>query len=215
MNQNKVLNVRNVVLIGMFGALAAVLEGFQISVPFAPPFYKLDFAETPILIGAFALGPVPAVLMELVKNILKIITQGTTTMYVGDLGNFIGGCAFVLPASILYQKNKTRKTAIRGLGLSILCAVVAAVFVNCFLTIPTYARLMFVDVESIISMGTAINPAIKDIYTFALFAIIPFNLLKCGLNAFITALVYKRVSVILHSGASVSGASTSTRTAVK
>ena len=52
MQQNKVLNVRNVVLIGMFGALAAVLETFQIPVPFAPPFYKLDFAETPILIGA-------------------------------------------------------------------------------------------------------------------------------------------------------------------
>ena len=70
---------------------------------------------------------------------------------------------------------------------------------------------MFGDVESIISMGTAINPAIKDIYTFALFAIIPFNLLKCGLNAFITALVYKRVSVILHSGASVPGARTVTK----
>lgn len=62
------LNVKNVVLIGMFGALAAVLEAFQLAVPFAPPFYKLDFAETPILIGAFALGPVPAVLMELVKT---------------------------------------------------------------------------------------------------------------------------------------------------
>ena len=68
MNQKKRLSVKTVVLIGMFGALAAVLETFQIPVPFAPPFYKLDFAETPIMIGAFALGPVPAILMELVKN---------------------------------------------------------------------------------------------------------------------------------------------------
>ena len=89
MNQKKRLSVKTVVLIGMFGALAAVLETFQIPVPFAPPFYKLDFAETPIMIGAFALGPVPAILMELVKNLLKILINGTTTMYVGDLGNFI------------------------------------------------------------------------------------------------------------------------------
>ena len=97
MNQKKRLSVKTVVLIGMFGALAAVLETFQIPVPFAPPFYKLDFAETPIMIGAFALGPVPAILMELVKNLLKILINGTTTMYVGDLGNFIGGLCFQPP----------------------------------------------------------------------------------------------------------------------
>ena len=50
MNQNKVLSVRNLVLIAMFSALAAVLETIQVAVPFAPPFYKLDFAELPVLI---------------------------------------------------------------------------------------------------------------------------------------------------------------------
>ena len=48
MNQNKVLSVRNIVLIAMFSALAAVLETIQVAVPFAPPFYKLDFAELPV-----------------------------------------------------------------------------------------------------------------------------------------------------------------------
>ena len=60
MNQKRMFNVRNVVLIGMFSALAAVLETLQIPVPFAPPFYKLDFAELPVLVGGFAMGPVPA-----------------------------------------------------------------------------------------------------------------------------------------------------------
>ena len=176
MNQKKRLSVKTVVLIGMFGALAAVLETFQIPVPFAPPFYKLDFAETPIMIGAFALGPVPAILMELVKNLLKILINGTTTMYVGDLGNFIGGCAFVLPASILYQKHRTRKMAMAGLGLSVFTGVLTAIVVNCFLTLPLYANLMFGGIENIISMGTAINPAITNLPTFAVFAIVPFNL---------------------------------------
>ena len=50
------------------------------------------------------------------------------------------------------------------------------------------------------AMGTKINPAITNLYTFALFAIIPFNIVKCGLNAIVTALVYKHVSAIIHSG---------------
>ena len=56
MNQNKVLSVRNLVLIAMFSALAAVLETIQVAVPFAPPFYKLDFAELPVLIGGYPSG---------------------------------------------------------------------------------------------------------------------------------------------------------------
>lgn len=198
MKQNKVLNVRNVVLIGMFGALAAVLESFQFPVPFAPPFYKLDFAETPILIGAFALGPVPAIFMELVKTLLHVLIKGTTTMYVGDLANFVGSLFYILPAALLYQRKKNRKTAMLGLSISVVSAVIGAVLINCNVTLPLYANLAFGGIDNIIAMGTKVNPAITDLYTFAIFAIVPFNLLKCGLNALITAVVYKRVSVILH-----------------
>ena len=83
MNQNKVLSVRNIVLIAMFSALAAVLETIQVAVPFAPPFYKLDFAELPVLIGGFAMGPAQAALIAIVKNLLKLLLNGTSTYYVG------------------------------------------------------------------------------------------------------------------------------------
>ena len=71
MNQNKVLSVRNIVLIAMFSALAAVLETIQVAVPFAPPFYKLDFAELPVLIGGFAMGPAHCDREESFKTALK------------------------------------------------------------------------------------------------------------------------------------------------
>ncbi len=199
MESKSVLSIRNVVLIGMFAAVGAVLENFQISLPFTLPFYKLDFAETPILIGAFALGPVPGVLMELVKNLLKLLIKGTTTMYVGDLANFIGGCAFILPASIMYQRKRTRKTAMIGLGVSVAVGVIVQIFVNCLITIPLYAELMVGGMDNIIAMGTALFPAIKDLPTFAALIVVPFNLVKLGLNAVVTALLYKRVSIILNS----------------
>ena len=105
MNQNKVLSVRNIVLIAMFSALAAVLETIQVAVPFAPPFYKLDFAELPVLIGGFAMGPVQAALIAIVKNLLKLLLNGTSTYYVGELGNIIGSCMFSVPAALIYRRS--------------------------------------------------------------------------------------------------------------
>ena len=197
MNQKRMFNVRNVVLIGMFSALAAVLETLQIPVPFAPPFYKLDFAELPVLVGGFAMGPVPAMLIAVVKNLLKLLINGTSTFYVGEVANALGCMLLSVPAALIYRRHKTKKVAMAALAVSVVIAVIGAVFINCFLTIPTYA-IAFGGMENIIAMGTAVNPAITNLYTFAIFAIVPFNLLKCSLNALVTVLVYKRISVILH-----------------
>lgn len=199
MKQKEIFTVKNVVLIAMFSALAAVLETIQVPVPFAPPFYKLDFAELPVLIGGFSMGPIPAVLIAVVKNLLKLLINGTSTYYVGELGNIIGSCMFSVPAALIYSRHKTKKTAMAALVVGVVCAIIGAIFVNCFITLPFYAKVAFGGIENIIAMGTKVNPAITNLYTFALFAIVPFNLLKCGLNALVTALVYKHVSVIIHS----------------
>ena len=68
MKQNHLLSVRNVTVMAMFGALAAVLMIFEVPLPFiAPSFYGMDISEVPVLVGTFALGPVAGVVMELVK----------------------------------------------------------------------------------------------------------------------------------------------------
>ena len=141
MEQNKVLSVRNLVLIAMFSALAAVLETIQVAVPFAPPFYKLDFAELPVLIGGFAMGPAQAALIAIVKNLLKLLLNGTSTYYVGELANIIGSCMFAVPAALIYRGNKTKKTAMIALVVGVICAIVGAVFVNCAITLPFYAKV--------------------------------------------------------------------------
>jgi len=210
MKQKEIFTVKNVVLIAMFSALAAVLETIQVPVPFAPPFYKLDFAELPVLIGGFAMGPIPAVLIAVVKNLLKILINGTSTYYVGELGNIIGSCMFSVPAALIYGRHKTKKTAMAALSVGVITAVIGAVFVNCFITLPFYAKVAFGGIENIIAMGTKVNPAITNLYTFAVFAIIPFNLLKCTLNAVVTVLVYKHVSVVIHADGPVRKHKTST-----
>lgn len=92
--------------------------------PFAPYFYELDFSEVPILIGSFIMGPVAGVIMELVKILLKLALKGSWTFGVGDLGNFLIGCSFIVPTAIIYRKIKGLKGMIIACVSGTLCLAV-------------------------------------------------------------------------------------------
>lgn len=79
------VNTRTLVQIGMLSALAIILMQFEIPLPFAPAFYKIDFSEVPVLIGCFSMGPFAGVLIELIKVILNVAIKGTMTMGIGDV----------------------------------------------------------------------------------------------------------------------------------
>ena len=69
--------------------------------------------------------------------------------------------------------------------------------INAFVLLPAYTMLMGLSLETIIGMGTAVNPAITNITTLVLFAVVPFNLLKGVLVSIIVLLIYKKISPIL------------------
>ncbi|MCD8249175.1 MAG: ECF transporter S component, partial [Lachnospiraceae bacterium] len=170
-------NVRTLVCVGMLGAISVILMLFEFPLPFiAPSFYELDFSEVPILIGAFALGPAAGVLTELLKILLNLVINGTNTAFVGELGNFIMGCAFVLPAALIYKHKKTRKTAILSLVVGVLFMTAASLLVNALLLLPAYAAAFGMPIQIFIDMGAAINPNVDGIWTFVLLTVAPFNL---------------------------------------
>ncbi len=193
----RVLSTRKVVVIGVFSAVAAVLMLFEFPLPFVPGFYKLDFSEVPVLIGAFAFGPVAGVMTEFVKIILKLVMKGTSTAFVGDLANFLVGCSFVLPASLIYLIRKNRKTALLGSVAGTVIMTVFGTLLNAVYLLPTFAVLYGMPLDAIIEMGTAINPHITDVGTFVFFAVAPLNLLKGVLVSLITMLIYKRLSPLI------------------
>lgn len=190
---------QHIAICGMLGALSGLLYLFDFSVVFlAPEFYKLDFSEVPVLIGAFYMGPVGGVVIELVKVLLKLVIKGTTTAFVGDLANFVVGCAFVVPASIVYHRKKTKRTAkLAMLTGTVVMAVFGSMF-NAVYLIPAFSKLYGIPLEAIVGMGTAINPAITSVATLALFSVAPLNMLKGVLISVPTMLLYKRISKILH-----------------
>lgn len=189
------LSVRSMAIMAMLGAIAVVLMQFDFPLWFAPPFYKLDFSEVPVLIGAFALGPMAGVIIELIKILLDLVISFTTTAGVGETANFIIGCSMVVPAAIIYHKNKTLKSAIKGLIFGTIIMVILGNFMNAYVIIPAYVYFSSkFTMEGIIQMGTKINPAIKDLKTFIFYAVTPFNLLKGVLVSLITVLIYKKIS---------------------
>ena len=101
---------RTLVEIGMLGAIATVLMLFEFPLPFiAPPFYEIDLSEVPVLVGAFALGPVAGATIEFVKILINLLINGTATAFVGEIGNYIIGCSFIIPAALIYKKKKSKK----------------------------------------------------------------------------------------------------------
>lgn len=200
----RVLSTRKIAVIGVFSAISAVLMLFEIPVPFAPPFYKIDFSELPALIGTFAYGPVAGIMIELCKIVLKLLMKGTTTAFVGDLANFAIGCSFLLPASIIYLLKKTRKNAIIACIAGTAVMTVVGTAFNAVYLLPKFAQLYGMPLDAIIGMGTAINPAIHNVTSFVVMAVAPLNLLKGTSVSVVTLLIYKKISVVLKAGTPIS-----------
>lgn len=191
------LGTREIVTIGMLGAIAVVLMLFEIPLPFAPSFYEIDLSEVPVLVGCFAMGPIAGILIELVKIILNLVINGSVTAGVGELANFCIGCSFCIPAGIIYQHKKTKKSAIIGLISGTLIMTFLGCFINAYVMLPTYAKAFKIPIEGLIEMGTKVNASITDLFTFVMFAVVPFNLLKGILVSVIVLLIYKKISPII------------------
>lgn len=191
------LGTREITTIGMLGAIATVLMLFEIPLPFAPPFYEIDFSEVPVLVGCFALGPIAGVLIEFVKILLNLVINGTATAGVGELANFCIGCSFCVPAGIIYQRKKTKKGAMIGLISGTLFMTLLGCFINAYVMLPTYAKAFQIPIDGLIEMGTKVNASITDLFTFVMFAVVPFNLLKGILASVVVLLIYKKISPII------------------
>lgn len=182
----------------IFSAISGVLMVMEIPLFFAPGFYKLDISEMPVLICTFYLGPVAGVTAELLKVMVKLLIKGTSTAFVGDFANFVVGCSFILPASIIYHARPGRKTALIGLSVGTLVLTVFGSLFNGFYLIPKFAVLFGMPMDAIVAMGTKVNAAITDVWTLVAFAVVPFNLVKGVAVSALTFLLYKRISPILH-----------------
>ncbi len=184
--------------VGVLSAISAVLMLFEIPMPFAPTFYKLDMSELPVLIGAYAFGPSVGVLIEFIKIVLKLFIKGTSTAFVGELANFTVGASFILPASIIYYAKKNKKMAAISCIVGTICITIFGTVFNAVYLLPAFAKLYGIPLEVIFAMGAEVNPlAGNNVVSFVIACVAPLNLIKGLLNSTLTLLIYKKISPII------------------
>lgn len=190
------ITIRRIAACGILTAMAVLLMYLEVPLPFMPVFLKFDFAELPVLIGAFALGPVWGIVIELLKNLIHLpVTQ---TMGIGELSNFITGVIYVGTAGLLYTKLRTKKGAALSMVISTLVLSVVAIPVNAFITLPLYGSMMNFPIDAIIGMSASANPLVKDKLSLLLAVFVPFNLFKGTVVGIITFFVYKPISKLIN-----------------
>ena len=177
--------------IAILAAAASIL--FLIEIPVVA-FYKLDLSNIPVLLGAFSMGTVPGVVILGIKSAIGLLHSSSAG--VGELADFIMGAALVIPASLIYHRNKTRKNAIIGMAVGTICMVIAGIMANKWIMLPFYMGAFHMDMDGIIkAAGVA---GVDSEWKLLLLITGPFNLLKGVVLSIVTALIYKPLSPILH-----------------
>ncbi|MBR1684353.1 MAG: ECF transporter S component, partial [Clostridia bacterium] len=129
-----------------------------------------------------------------IKSLIGLLHSSSAG--IGELADFIMGLALILPASLIYQHGKSRKSALLGMLVGTLCMVFVSVLVNKFIMLPFYMGAFHMDMDAILKYaGVA---AVDSEWKLLFLITAPFNLLKGIVLSLVTALIYKPLSPILH-----------------
>lgn len=174
-------NTSKMIKISLLSALALILMYLDFPVIPIFPWLKIDLSDVPALLGAFGFGPSAGILIELIKNILVILIKGSSTGLVGEVANFLVGVALILPASLMYNRNKNKKSAILGMILGLVCIEVVGIVANVYFLLPAYGMKM----------------SSAEIMKYVTVGLIPFNGIKAIIVSVLTYVLYKKVSVLI------------------
>jgi len=169
-------STKQLVTMALMCAIAILLSFVEFPIFPAASFLKLDVALVPSSVVGFAYGAGPGTLVAIACAVAHAAITGN---WVGALMNIIMACAFIIPASIIYKRNRTLKGAIIGLVASTICLIVAAIVANLVID-PIFYGMPFDAVAALVVP-----------------AILPFNVIKGIVVSILTGLVYKSISNLI------------------
>ncbi len=160
--------------VAMFAAVSFVAVLVSKVIPNVAGFLSYEPKDAVIVIAGLLYGPLTSVLISVIVSFIEMITISTTGPY-GFLMNVVSTCAFAVPAAWFYQKHRTQKGAVIGLVLGVVTMAAAMLLWN-YIIAPFY-------------MGGPRETVAGMLMTVFL----PFNLVKGGINAGLTLLLYKPI----------------------
>ena len=181
-----VFTTKNIAGMAVFSAVSFVIYLLEIPIFASTPasFLQLDFSNVLVMLGGFMYGPIPALIVCLVKEALHLTV--TTTGGVGELANFIITTCYVLLPSIVYKKRKGFKTVVLVLIIACVIQSLVSLLVNKFINFPFFmGGAPFVPNE--IS-----EQAFLELWGYVL----AFNAIKSVAVSIVTIVLYKRISYL-------------------
>ena len=175
--KNSAWNLRRLTVMAMFIALSFAAVAF-IRIP-VMLWLSYEPKDVLLTIGAFLLGPVEGVIMATIVALLELVTISNTGI-IGLAMNVFSSCLFVCTASLVYHRKRTLSGALIGLICGVVLATGGMLLWNYLIT-PLYMA----------------NTTREQVAGMLIPLFLPFNLLKSGLNATLTMLLYKGVSSAL------------------
>ncbi len=176
-------------------AVAFGLQFIEVSIPIMPSFIKLDFSDLPALIGAFAYGPLAGVLIQLLKNVIHLPLS--SSMFIGELSNFVLGATFVLTAGLIYKHKKTKKNAVLAGVMGALAMGIICFPLNNFVIYPLYYSVLGLPEPAVLGMYQVLLPSVKNIPQALLIFNVPFTFVKGMISVVVSILIYKPISPLL------------------
>ena len=174
-NRSKSLKARALTILALMAAVAYVVMYLSKLIPInVLGFLNFDLKDVIICIAGFLFGPLAAAGISLVVSIIEMVTISSTGLW-GLLMNVLSTCAFVCTAAVIYQRNKSIKSAIVGLVVGLLLMAAVMLLWNWLIT-PIYLH----------TPREKVVPLLIPVF-------LPFNLIKGGINATLTVLLYKPI----------------------
>jgi len=188
---------RYLTTVAVFAAMSTALRFWEFPIPLFPGFLQFDFSDFPALIATFSLGPGAGIIVELVKNLFHLFRPVGPGVPVGlgELADFVMGCAFIVPAGLVYKLSRNRKGALIGLGVGTGTRILVGIVWNSVVMLPLFALLW--SEEAIIRTCSAILPWANSFFRIVLVFISPFNLLKAVVFSVIAFFSYRGISFLI------------------
>ena len=182
----KVFTTKNIAGMAVFSALSFVVYLLEIPIFAGTPasFLELDLSNVFVMLAGFMYGPIPAIIITLVKEAIHI-TVGSTGG-VGELANVIITTAYVLVPSIVYYYKKGFKTVVITLFIACIIQSGISLLVNKYINFP-----FFMGGAPFVPNETS-NGAFASLWGYVL----AFNAIKSVVISVVTILLYKKVSYL-------------------
>lgn len=165
--------------VGIFSALAAVVSFLTSFLKVG--FLSIDVGDVVIVIASFIYGPVAGVAVSLVSASASFLYSGTG--FWGFLMDFLSSAAFVFVASFIYSRKRDFKSAIIGIGVSVITTTAFMMPLNRLIT-PLFLKTF---------MGNDLQAATDYVVSLLPTLLLPFNFAKTLLNGAAALLIYKPI----------------------